>query len=123
MIPLLPPPETNWTDAANKYRNDLHTCLFPRVLAWSPQVTGVTGTVSATFKRFGPTFSISILFSGATISSSGYVDIPINAGQHTIFNVNVGGVMKPAFVNENENRLYLPDWNSTNVHVSGTAWE
>ena len=114
ILPLVPDKES-----ADAYRKSLHENLFPNEIAWAPISSGVTGTFTAGYFGMGRVWSFSISITSGTSSPGSYIDLPITAYQTTIFNVSVGGLNKPANVNKNTTRLYLPEWTSQEATISG----
>ncbi len=103
------------------YLNALHDDLYPRVSAWAPTVSGVTGTVTAGYIRQAGLIVISVTVEGPTISSGGQLSLPFLALGDYILSVKAGASMLPAIVYKSTSTLVLPDWNEAgNIIISGT---
>ena len=116
--PILPTKkEQGWSETASAYRQSLHEDLYPKDVTWTPNKSGVTGTIDASYVRMGRLCSFGISIEGPTTSTSGYLDLPFEVYQACVFNVAVEGLNKAALVNKGESRLYLPDWGATSRAV------
>ena len=123
-IPILPVrKEPGWTEDALAYRKSVHEDLYPIPPVWNPLAGSVTlDSISGSYVPMGRFYSFAIDIQGPTTSTAGYIDLPFEVAQLSVFNVAVSGLNKPAVINKGASRLYLPDWSgAANALISGVV--
>jgi hypothetical protein len=123
-LPILPTKqEQGWSETASSYRQSLHESLYPKDVAWNPSVGSVTSaSITGSYVPMGRFYSFAIDIQGPTTSTAGYIDLPFEVAQLSVFNVAVSGLNKPAVINKGASRLYLPDWSgAANALISGVV--
>ncbi len=117
--PINPPKAWNQTQLLD-YLSTLHDDLYPRMVAWAPAITGVTGTPTSGYTRQAGLIVISVVIQGPTISTSGQIPLPFLSQGDYVLNVQAGAMLLPAIVYKSTSTLVLPDWNEAgNVIISG----
>lgn len=115
------PPRTWDAQQVLDFLNALNGDVYPKIQAWNPAVTGVTGTITAAYVRQAGLIVISVTITGPTISMNGEIPLPFLSVGDYILSVKAGASMLPAIVYKSTSTLLLPDWNEAgNIIISGT---
>jgi hypothetical protein len=123
--PLFPHADTSIPEVWKTFLKSMYDDLYPKIQPFSPLVAGMTGgTVSGGYSRQGRHWIISVVVQGSSSTSSAYFEIPFNASTVSVFTVKIGNDLKPAKVNLGENKVYLPNWTSSEpVYINGILGE